>query len=158
MVVIRGRKMDEGCDHQDECNGLKEGESERDQQELVDQVGHQGCQGDDEDHGSGHSGGSGKLVRDTQERTCAQELGQHDVIDEYRRNDYEEIFHGLVLFCDFVEKYHQVAQGDKGTGSHDEDKDAVAGNEFPAEGRPASEDLAHKAEDREAHRETKTDS
>ena len=87
--------------HQDERDRLQELKAEGHEKILVQQVGHQGCESDDEAHCKRHSGGGGELVGNSQIGADAKELRQDDIVDEYRRYDYQQDFHitSLLYTC-----------------------------------------------------------
>ena len=116
---------------------------------LVEEVGNQGCQGNNEGNGGRHTCSSRKLVGNTKVRANSKELRQNDVIDENRRNNNYQNFHNTLLFLcqEFVEKNHQIAQGDECTGSHHEGQHTVAGTgDLPSEDRQAAQNLTNRTE------------
>ena len=89
--------LHESRNHEDEGYGLQEGETERNEKVLVDQVSDKCRERNHEADCCGHSGRGGQLVGHTEERADSEELREDDIVDEYRRNNDEQNFHNYFL-------------------------------------------------------------
>ena len=93
--------LHEGSNHQDKQDGLQEAQTPC-IQELLQEIGYQCCQCHDKQHSSTHTKRSVDFLTYAQEWTDTQELAQYDIINEYRRDKYQEIYHNLISSKVFV--------------------------------------------------------
>lgn len=81
--------LNQGCNHEDERQGLEILQSERIEYILLNTPGNDGCQGQDKSDGTTHTDGCINFLRYAQEWTDTEKLRQDDVVDEYRRDKYQ---------------------------------------------------------------------
>jgi len=119
--------LHECSDDEDEEDGLQELQAPFDEQHLQ-QVRHYGREREHEDNRGTHAQCSVDFLTYSQERTYSEELAQNDIIDEYRRDKYQKIYHNSLPFTfllftfQLVDCRHEVCQADEGTRGEDEDE------------------------------------
>lgn len=84
-------ELNEERDYEDEDNCLEELESERIEDVVLEHPRDGRRQSDHERYGRSHSERRRGLLRHPEERTDTQELGQHNIVDENRRDDYRDV-------------------------------------------------------------------
>ena len=90
--------LHEGGDDEDEGDGLHIDHIEGLKDELLQEEGAHRRERKDEGHGSAHTDSRVYLLRDAEEGTDTEELREDDIVDEYRRNEEEEIVSHEIYF------------------------------------------------------------
>lgn len=85
-------------DDEDEGDGLHIDHIEGLKDELLQEEGAHRREREDEGHGSTHADSRVYLLRDAEEGTDTEELREDDIVDEYRRNEEEEIVSHEIYF------------------------------------------------------------
>ncbi len=99
-LVERGRDFFEDnlyhlyecCNDQDKENGLQELDVPKDEQ-FLQEVGYNRSQGKHESNSSPHTHSGIDFLTYAQERTYTEELTEDDIVDEYRRDKYQNVNH-----------------------------------------------------------------
>ena len=126
--------LHQGGYHKDKSHRLHEFDMQRDKHIVLEKICHKRRKRNHETYGTGHSHGSAQLVGHAQERTAAEELGQQDIVYEYRRYDDYYIFHSRLLFCrKSSENHYKIAKGKESARGKHKYEDAVSGYELEAE-------------------------
>lgn len=87
--------LDQAGDDQDKGHRLHVDHVERNQHIGLQQPCHAGSQSHHKGNGQRHAHGGVDLLTHAQERTDTQELGEDDIIDEYRGYQYQKYCHSL---------------------------------------------------------------
>ena len=90
--------LHEGGDDEDEGDSLHIDHVEGLEDELLQEEGAHRRERKDEGHGSAHTDSRVYLLRDAEEGTDTEELREDDIVDEYRRNEEEEIVSHEIYF------------------------------------------------------------
>ena len=90
--------LHEGGDDEDEGDGLHIDHVEGLEDELLQEEGAHRRECQDEGYGGTHTECGIYLLRDAEEGTDAEELREDDIVDEYRRNEEEEIVSHEIYF------------------------------------------------------------
>ena len=100
--------LHQGGNDQDEGDGLQILQSEGVEHIGLNEPRNDGGQRHDEGNGCRHAQRGVDLLGHAEERTDAEELRQDDIVDEYRANENQDIFHSCRYFVITLFRYYDI--------------------------------------------------